>query len=176
MKIREIITLVEATDPLPALAKRFQQAGMGGVHIVRDQWLVHFTNKADAAKIATQGFTRGSPLNTRDLTYTVGSGFKTPGINFAYPTDDEQELRLNLSVVPPDAVMFRADGVRMRHMEDFLQVAFMGQDARGPFIQIRQTTEGDWKVIAIDGKAIKNGAQGSLVDVVASVTGRGDTP
>lgn len=167
MKMRDLLS--DTVDPLAVLAKRFEQAGMHKARVVEDLWLIHFSNKADTGKIARQGFTRGSPITTRDLSYTVGSNFKKPGINFAYPTDDERELRLTLNVAPPDAIVFRADGVRMIHWEDFEQVAFMGQDARRPFYQIRMAEDGRWSLISINGKPVKAGIIGSLFEVLTNI-------
>lgn len=162
--------ILEQNDRLGDLARRFIDAGMYHVEIVREVWLIHFPrNAAEAASILRRGFQQGSPLDTDNLLATTGTQFRVPGLNFAYPTDDPQELRFIESYEPPDsAVVFRADGVRMKHPEGHLQVAFVGTSAVRPFVQIRRAGKRSWQIVSVDDQPMA-GTRAGLLDLISSI-------
>ena len=118
------------------------------VETVKNQWLVHFTQNAQA--IAEQGFTKGIDPYAFDnlgLTTAIPDSYKLGGYNFAYTLDQ----------VGPDldywshfykwgqCVVFRASGIQVFHRtDDENQVIFMGNTATDivPIFRVG----GDWCV------------------------------
>lgn len=102
------------------------------VDLVKNQWLIHFTN--DAYSVATEGFTYGTPNYTHlGLTTYFTEGYKSGGYNFAYLLSDY--LRHGFERHGPkygkEAVIFRASGIQVYHYGDQEpQVIFDGASAQ----------------------------------------------
>ena len=96
--------------------------------IVRNQWLVHFTDHPD--EIARDGFTIGmDDLSKLGLTTFYNEKGKRGGYNFAVPAGETRSIK-NLHF-GKHAVLFRASGLMTYHSGDeFYQVIFWGRDAR----------------------------------------------
>lgn len=106
----------------------------GPPRIVRDTWLIHFTNFHDA--ITREGFGRGvSDPHRLGLTKRVPADEKSqPGYVFAYLPEDVRRFAYRLDESPKYgrwAVAFRADAVVARHNTDREDQAIAwGPDAR----------------------------------------------
>jgi hypothetical protein len=125
--------------------------------IVKNEWLVHFTDYADS--VAKQGFTRGvSDLAHLGLTtYFKDEDKKGGGYNFAVPVNDAHSIeagvgRNNVSF-GSEAVLFRASGVNTYHSGDeFYQIIFWGKTAKD--IIPLYHTEGKWFVNEVGGDVL----------------------
>jgi hypothetical protein len=131
--------------------------------IVKNQWLIHFTN--DAEGIAKDGFTKGvDEISKLGLTRFL-SDFdkKYGGYNFGYALGDY--LRYGRSVYGnygfnygDEAVIFRASGIKSFHRGDReQQVIFYGNTAKN-IIPIKKTNKGEYGEYGIydmrDGKLL----------------------
>lgn len=110
--------------------------------IIKNQWLVHFTN--DANSISKDGFIYGvDDLNKLGLTtYFDDFDKKYGGYNFAYTIDDYKKYSKVGSRYKygEEVVLFRASGVRVWHFTDEeYQTIFYGNTAK----DIIPITEGE---------------------------------
>ncbi len=103
--------------------------------LIKNRWLIHFTGDADS--IQRQGFTTGmDDLQQLGLTDYIDVQHKPGGYNFAFLLDDfdhygrdPMDYRSGWKY-GPEAVLFRADGLRVWHSGDGEpQVIFWGADA-----------------------------------------------
>ena len=126
----------------PANAPSFMHLTYKG--IVKNQWLVHFTDHAD--DISREGFTKGMwDLSKLGLTtYYTDNAKEAGGYCFAVPADDTGSLRgFDFG---KHAVLFRASGLMTYHSGDeFYQVIFWGKDARD-IIPIRHNDYSNWEL------------------------------
>jgi len=100
--------------------------------IVKNQWMIHFTNDADA--IACQGFKYGMDDFTRlGLTTHIRNTGKPGGYNFAYDVDEWERYAHGRHGFKygDEAVLFRASGVKVWHHGDGeYQIVFVGATAK----------------------------------------------
>ncbi len=98
--------------------------------IVKDEWLVHFTDYAH--DISIEGFKYGA-LDPSKLTYTRHTSDKyrkqASGYNFAFLATDRSNI--NSRKYGKEAVLFKANGILVYHSgDDEHQVIFLGSTAR----------------------------------------------
>ena len=121
------------------------------VQLIKNQWLIHFTNDADS--IAREGFTRGvNEMDKLGLTTHLGDFYKKyGGYNFAYTIQDykkhsgtrylQQKFKYG-----NEAVIFNASGLRLwHHGDEEPQVIFFGNTAKN-IIPITGGEDKDWAV------------------------------
>jgi hypothetical protein len=121
----------------------------GKPELVKNQWLIHFTQKENAHRIKEQGFKVGvSDMTKLGLTTWLPEREKeSGGYNFSYLLKDFYKYG------GPDkygshAIMFRASGVRMWHVGDQEeQVIFLGNSAKN-LILIEPGENSDWCIIS----------------------------
>ena len=121
--------------------------------VVKNQWLIHFTNDADS--IAIEGFTRGvNEMDKLGLTTHFGDFYKKyGGYNFAYKVEDYAKYaHSNRSFggykfkYGKEAVIFNASGLRLWHNGDEEpQVIFFGNTAKN-IIPIVEGENSTWSV------------------------------
>jgi hypothetical protein len=121
--------------------------------VVKNQWLIHFTNDADS--IAIEGFTRGvNEMDKLGLTTHFGDFYKKyGGYNFAYKVEDYAKYaHSNRSFggykfkYGKEAVIFNASGLRLWHNGDEEpQVIFFGDTAKN-IIPIVEGENSTWSV------------------------------
>jgi hypothetical protein len=121
--------------------------------IVKNQWLIHFTNDADS--IAIEGFTRGvNEMDKLGLTTNFGDFYKKyGGYNFAYKVEDYAKYaHSNRSFggykfkYGKEAVIFNASGLRLwHHGDEEPQVIFFGNTAKN-IIPIVEGENSTWSV------------------------------
>ena len=115
----------------------------GTPSIVKNQWLIHYTDDADS--IARDGFTRGvNEMDKLGLTCHLGEFDKMyGGYNFAYTLDDYKRYgygRHNPFKYGKEAIIFNASGLKLWHNGDSEpQVIFYGNTAKN----IIAITEGE---------------------------------
>jgi hypothetical protein len=100
---------------------------MGFERIVRNQWLVHYTNNPD--DIAYNGFTIGmDDLTKLGITTWFTDKGKPGGYNYGVPADQARKIEGKYG---KHAVIFRASGIEVYHYGDEeRQTIFWGEDAR----------------------------------------------
>jgi hypothetical protein len=100
--------------------------------IVKNQWLVHFTNYRNVLDIAREGFSLGnSDKKMLGLTYRRGFDKSMGGYNFAYTLEDYDKYGVNNGEFPygDGLVLFRSSGVKIWHKTDEEpQVIFWGKN------------------------------------------------
>lgn len=125
--------------------------------IVKNQWLIHFTNNADG--IASYGFKYGVDDMTKlGLTTSLGEyDKKYGGYNFAYTLYDFDRYgnaRWNGYKYGNEAVIFRASGIKVWHYGDEEpQVIFYGNTAKN-IIPITDGENNKWSVRDIKTNAV----------------------
>lgn len=134
-------------DNLRAIKQAFKNhPDFQDIEIVRDIWMIHFTNQADAIKISEEGFTKGSPIDGF-LAHTFGAEQLQPGANFSFESGDEYAMMLlsgfDFGSDIESAVMFRGSAVRMQHYDEFYQCAFWGPSTKGPFHILNTENDSD---------------------------------
>lgn len=156
---------------LTELARAFRSLGVDDLEPQESTWLIHFTSRDAAARIAAEGFARGTPLKGA-LLHTSGVHHHEPGVNFAFAANDEYAIMvmpgMDFGQGVEAAVMFQAPSLRMPHADGFHQCAFWGPDAQGPFRTLSlvdDATEQEphqrrWRLDA-------TGDEGDLFDVMA---------
>jgi hypothetical protein len=119
--------------------------------LVKNQWLVHFTN--DAWGIARNGFKYGvdDPANLALTTHLPDSAKKRGGYNFAFlATDNYMGYvggRYGDMKYGKEAVVFRAGGIEVDHNTDNeTQVIFWGASARDIVPITEDSNTGLWSV------------------------------
>jgi GNAT superfamily N-acetyltransferase len=126
----------------PAEAPTFLHMSYKG--IVRNQWLLHYTDEPDA--IARQGFTIGmGDMDKLGLTTYYKDEGKTGGYNFAVLAERANSIQgFNFG---EHAVLFRASGLLTYHWADeFDQVIFTGEDARDIIPIHHDKNTGHWQL------------------------------
>lgn len=123
--------------------------------LVKNQWLIHFTNNAD--DVARQGFLYGvDEMDKLGLTTNLSDfNKKYGGYNFAYLLKDFDRYGVsrgsyaNRYKYGSDAVVFNASGIKLWHHGDQEpQVIFYGKTARN-IIPITHNEEGLWAIYSI---------------------------
>ena len=114
--------------------------------IVKNQWMIHFTNDADA--IACQGFKYGMDDFTRlGLTTHIRNTGKPGGYNFAYDVDEWERYAHGRHGFKygDEAVLFRASGVKVWHHGDGeYQIVFVGATAKDIVPLTKGGYDGGW--------------------------------
>ena len=107
-------------------------AFMDYVEVMKNQWMIHFTN--DASEIACDGFRYGMDDLTRlGLTTHFKLNSKPGGYNFAYDINEWERFAGGRHGFKygKEAVLFRASGVKVWHHGDGeYQVIFFGKTAK----------------------------------------------
>ena len=109
---------------------------------VRQQWLVHFSDRASDIS-NDQQFKVGIPYEDYErlaLTTSFKDSYKTGGFNFAYEIDDVKRHAFNRGrpKYGKEAVLFKGDGIKVFHSgDDEPQVIFDGQSTKKPIIHIQ---------------------------------------
>jgi hypothetical protein len=107
------------------------------VEIIKNQWLIHFTNDADS--VAKEGFKYGvSDMDKLGLTTSLSDFYKKyGGYNFAFLLSDYKKYSVRSYVhgggykYGSEAVIFRASGLKVYHYGDEEhQVIFYGNTAK----------------------------------------------
>ena len=126
----------------PAEAPSFLHMSYEG--IVRNKWLLHYTDNPD--EIVREGFTIGmGDLDRLGLTTYYTNKAKGGGYNFAVPADQAHSIRD--FEFGKHAVLFRASGVMTYHWADsFNQVIFWGRDARDIIPIYHNDETGRWEL------------------------------
>lgn len=143
-------------------------AHMDFTRLVKNTWLIHFTNNAD--EIASSGFKRGVDDHTKlGLTTQMGEyDKKFGGYNFAYDATTNYGRYIGSNSSPKygsEAVLFRASGIEVwHHGDEEPQVIFYGNTARD-IIPISGGEEYRWAV-----KNIKTGGDLYGSDSIEEVT------
>ena len=115
---------------------------VGFVGFVRQQWLVHFSDRAlDIAN--DQNFKLGTPYEDYErlaLTTHFTDISKTGGFNFAYEIGDVKRYAFDRGrpKYGKEAVLFKGDGIKVDHSGDEEpQVIFDGKSTKTPIIYIQ---------------------------------------
>jgi len=98
--------------------------------LIQNQWLIHFTDNAE--EIQEYGFVYGvADLWDAAWTNETEDVSKTEGYNYAFAVKDFlHDQSAAWQVYGKEAVLFRADGIRVWHIgDDEHQVIFWGRDA-----------------------------------------------
>lgn len=138
--------------------------------LVKNTWLVHFTN--DAESIADSGFKRGVDDYTKlGLTTRLGEyDKKFGGYNFAYDATTYYERYIGGGRYPKygnEAVLFRASGIEVWHWGDEEpQVIFYGNTAKD-IIPITRSLGGEYKWAV---KSVKTGQNIYASNSIGEVT------
>lgn len=131
----------------------------GGPKIIKNQWLIHFTDNAN--EIASKGFKYGvDDITKLGLTTHLGEfDKKYGGYNFAYTISDfpryaKSGFRNKGYKYGNEAVLFKASGIKLWHYGDEEpQVIFYGNTATN-IIPILGGEKFDWGVYAKNGRLL----------------------
>ena len=124
------------------------------VRDVKDDWLVHFTDHANA--IAHQGFKYGvdDPRMLALTTHLTDNAKQRGGYNFAFEADDASHLRQGKKY-GKQFVVFKASGIMTFHYGDNQrQVIFWGADAHDIVPVIKSSETGEWTLRDGDGTVL----------------------
>lgn len=108
--------------------------------MVRDQWMIHFTNHPE--EIVKNGFRGVRDISKLGMTTTLNDQKFSDGFNFAYLLSDEWK-----SAYGKYQILFRASGVRVYHITDReYQVIFQGSSAKSmiPVLEGKAKRHGIW--------------------------------
>jgi len=118
--------------------------------IVKNQWLIHFTDFINAKDIAKMGFSMGTnDMKKLGLTYNRTADKKLGGYNFAYTLDDYVKYGSRDDGTTykygKSVLMFKASGIKFWHKTDMEpQVIFWGKYAKD-IIPIIPTYDKDYR-------------------------------
>jgi len=137
-----------ASSKLTAYADAPSFLFMNFESIIRNQWLIHFTD--NAFSVSVEGFTSGiQDMQNLGLTVHLPSAVKqVGGYNFAYDIDDFERYGRSADgwKYGSEIVMFRASGIKVHHFGDEEpQVIFWGSSANS-FVPITENDYGKWQV------------------------------
>lgn len=124
--------------------------------IVKNTWLVHFTDNADS--IVKNGFTKGvSEIEKLALTTHLGEfDKKYGGYNFCYTLNDYKSYANNINQeykYGNQVVIFKASGLRVYHKRDKeYQTIFWGKEAT--CVNAIENEYGDWVIRSKVGKKL----------------------
>ena len=136
---------------------------MDYVEVMKNQWMIHFTNDADA--IACQGFKYGMDDYTRlGLTTHIRNTQKPGGYNFAYDVDEWERYAHGRHGFKygKEAVLFRASGIKVWHHGDGeYQIVFVGNTAKDIVPLSEGGYDGGWWANGIGKGGREEGEAGS---------------
>jgi hypothetical protein len=158
--------MVQKLNPIPTWAVMNYQG------VIKNQWLIHFTDFAEDIW-NVQSFKYGVS-NLDDLGYTTSfthASKKDGGYNFAYDIRDyakygRSSYKSGSWKYGSEAVLFKASGIKAYHYGDEEpQVIFVGNTAHDIVYMKYNKTEGDWNIINSKTNKIIYRAQ-TLPDIV----------
>lgn len=133
------------------------------IQIIKNEWLIHFTEKGNAYDIAKDGFTIGvDEIDKLGLTTHLSQIDKEyGGFNFAYTIDDFKGYAKSGGLgsryeykYGNEAVLFQASGVRTWHYGDEEhQTIFYGSTAKN-IIPITSGHDSSWAIYHINGNIL----------------------
>lgn len=136
------------------------------VNYIRNQWLVHFTDRDSAINIVRNGFKRGvEDISKLALTTRLGSShFGEDGYNFAFLHSDVKKYET--SKYGDTAVIFMASGViGYHHADQEDQVIFKGNTAKHINLMYRDRNSDEWTINDKNGRKLySNERKNKVVD------------
>jgi len=147
-----IFTKIE-NDTLPILPEKYPVWSIfEQPEIIKNQWLINFTNEADA--IYRQGFTKGvNDIQLLPKTTDLSDEYKPGGYNFAFTISDFPKHWTWMSRYGPQpkyggkAVIFKAPGIKAWHRGDEEpQVIFLGSTANNIIPLDKDNPRYNWSI------------------------------
>lgn len=124
--------------------------------LIRNQWLVHFTDESNAIDIVRNGFTKGvDDISQLGWTsYMSDESKKRGGYNFAFHWTDVKRYGSS-GKYGNTAVIFMASGVKAdHHGDEEPQVVFYGNTAQHRNMIYKSGETGEWEIEGTNGRVL----------------------